>query len=87
MIQDEGGFNETQEIEAMGWNSAYASVDNPVLRKKERERITQIRKYFEGGCMCVRDGVIEKKGAGCSDMGAVIYYELACQCSRNYKQQ
>ncbi|MEI8659352.1 hypothetical protein [Vibrio sp. Hal054] len=84
-VQDECGFNETQNIETMGWNSICASTENQDLWKKERERIKQNREYFEGGCLCIRDGAIEKKGAEIADLDAVIYYELACKCSRNYK--
>lgn len=38
MIQDEFSFSEIQSVEAMGWNSIYASDENQTLWKKERER-------------------------------------------------
>ncbi|MDN2484019.1 hypothetical protein [Vibrio agarivorans] len=87
MIQDECGLNETQNAESMGWNSICASDENQALWKKEHERIAQNRKYFEDGCLCLQEGLIEKKGSDISNISAVIYYESACKCSRNYKQQ
>lgn len=83
MLQDECGFNETRNIESMGWNSIYASDENQALWKKESERINQKRKSFEDGCLCFKEGHIEKKGADTSDIEAIIYYKLACKCSRS----
>ncbi len=42
------------------------------------------REYFEKGCLCIRDGVIEKQPPEIKDFDVVYYYEQNCICSRNY---
>lgn len=51
---------------------------------KKRAKVARNREYFESGCLCIQDGLIEKKDENFSDSLAVQYYEQNCSCSRNY---
>lgn len=51
----------------------------------ETERLPEIRDYFESGCICIRDGKIQRLSQTVDNVRAVHYYETACRCSRNYK--
>src|SRR5690554_5926266 len=53
--------------------------------RTEKERVSVNRAYFEDGCLCIHDGLIQKLAQSVSDRWAVEYYELACRCTRNYK--
>tara|TARA_R110000851_G_scaffold164922_1_gene309343 strand:- start:49 stop:261 length:213 start_codon:yes stop_codon:yes gene_type:complete len=46
---------------------------------------TFIRKYFEDGCLCIRDGIIDLKPIDISDKYAAKYYTYKCNCSRHWK--
>lgn len=41
------------------------------------------RQYFEGGCLCLLSGIIDKVGEGLSDIEACETYSKSCTCSRN----
>lgn len=84
LFQDEASLNDVQIVEAIGWNSVCVGEENQNLWVKERVRIKNNRKYFEDGCLCIRDKTIELKDEGVPDMDALIYYKYACKCSRNY---
>jgi hypothetical protein len=43
------------------------------------------RKYFEDGCLCIKNGKIDKQAVSVADDDAANYYEASCKCSRNYK--
>jgi len=82
-FQDEASFNEVQCIEAIGWNSVCVGEENQSLWVKERARIKKNRKYFEDGCLCIRDKKIKLKDENVPDMDALIYYKHSCRCSRD----
>lgn len=50
----------------------------------EQESLASNRDYFESGCRCIKDGVVQKLAKSVEDSSAVAYYERACRCSRNY---
>lgn len=50
----------------------------------EINRIKNVRKYFEEGCLCIHEGTIDKKDVSTSDLDAIHHYESNCKCSRNY---
>lgn len=51
---------------------------------KEKERYMFVRQYFEDGCLCIREGTIEKRTAEESSQSAAELYEKNCVCTRNY---
>lgn len=42
-----------------------------------------IRAYFEGGCLCIRDGVLRKQDASIPDRDAHRFYMENCLCTRH----
>lgn len=85
LLMDEFGFNESSNIQAMGWNSICVGEENKKLWEKEHKRTEYCRKYFEDGCLCIINKKIDLKGNDVSNLDATIYYENNCRCSRNYK--
>ena len=53
-------------------------------KEEENKRLKANRDYFESGCLCIKNKVIEKRPVNENDRLAVKYYENNCQCSRNY---
>lgn len=42
------------------------------------------REYFEDGCLCIKNGIIEKKDStAVPDETAYNYYNTNCKCSRH----
>lgn len=42
-----------------------------------------LRQYFEGGCLCLLSGILEKASRELSDIEACESYSKSCTCSRN----
>lgn len=50
----------------------------------EAGRAKFFREYFEAGCLCIASRRVSKKPTDTPDDEAWAYYEMSCNCSRNY---